>query len=305
MLNFEQKEWYNKDDPENQSIRTPISASQLNRIEAGVAHSVDGVNNMFNHWWKKKKLVSSEITQTTADYTTYTFYFGSEQTSASKYYYADSYSVKIKEGASDVSIELSEPVQSIDLSYNGYGTSALKGKYFMSGAKTGHVVYYMANDGSLTRAISGNRYGLNFVKTLKFTSSVVYGDVEYIWSDKENAYKQGWNSNDESLYDYIGIPFETARDGVRVEAHSYVGTGGDVLELFFNGIPQIVFLQGNFLQPILSRNYINYNIKYSDSNETILCDWRETNSLRCTLSSTLQSLFNAQGTTYKCMAITL
>ena len=72
-------------------------------------------------------------------------------------------------------------------------------------------------------------------------------DVEYVNSTEQDKYPSG--REDIFEYEYLGVPFENARSGAKINIGSYVGNGGhgsgNPNKLNFNFTPKVVFLSSD------------------------------------------------------------
>lgn len=70
-------------------------------------------------------------------------------------------------------------------------------------------------------------------------------DVDYVYSADRNAYPDNGTSGDYT-YQYLGIPFENAREASKVVVGQYTGTGryglASANQLVFNGTPKVVMI---------------------------------------------------------------
>lgn len=68
------------------------------------------------------------------------------------------------------------------------------------------------------------RYWWKRIKAQKVSVSTEISDWEYVFSDSRNAYPD-FGEKDGYEYQYLGVPFENAREGTKISIGSYIGTG--------------------------------------------------------------------------------
>ena len=169
MFEFEKKTWYDSLD----SRAIPISPSNLNRIEAGVEYSVNGINSLFGHWWKKSRVVDGAIEFLTPS-TTKEFYIWATATDASvPIYYSSSVSANVDKTTGRVYATLINPIEWTP-TYNGMGAGSdttLYNKYFMIGDSSGETLYY--SSGFISRkSIPNGEHPYGFYGNYIYTPSL-------------------------------------------------------------------------------------------------------------------------------------
>ena len=199
MINFEKQTWYNKNDPNNQDKRIPISASHLNRIEDGVDYSVRLTNEMFNYmssyWWRKYEVTGVAL-RVINEYTNHIEYPWTTKQDITTFYYSDSVSITYDETARAYRLKL-DNYSSVDVSYNLlYGMAGegdlklLSGKYFVYGSTNPDntsTVHHMASGGRIRFLnYSATQFGYEITSSCEKTFSVVLGDPVYVESDKKS-----------------------------------------------------------------------------------------------------------------------
>ena len=229
MINFEKQTWYNKNDTANADKRIPITADHLNRFEEGIDYSVDGVNKMFNYWWRKSEVVDRGLIKTGTSAQGFGFYIWDSSSQETTVYYSDSASVNIDKSTGKGYIELDNP-SSLNIAYNSVETDAIKNafksKYFMLGVTSGQEVYYMMSSGYTQRESNTSKehqYGVTFRDVWKYKYFLTRGNLTYVESDKVNAYPNGWSSNTEAFYEFLGTPFENSRESFSMMDGQYCG----------------------------------------------------------------------------------
>lgn len=68
------------------------------------------------------------------------------------------------------------------------------------------------------------RYWWKRIKAQKVSVSTEISDWEYVFSDSRNAYPD-FGEKDGYEYQFLGVPFENAREAPKIATGSYVGTG--------------------------------------------------------------------------------
>ena len=138
-------------------------------------------------------------------------------------YAADTYTV-----SEDGLFVLVDPVK-----ITGY---SMLGKYWISNAEpTGATMYYTPSNAKETTISVPTRYPDGTVvwhEKYAFTPTTTYavetgiagGEWQYVFSEDRNAFPDT-GVVDGMEYVYLGVPFENARNGVKMQTGSYVGTG--------------------------------------------------------------------------------
>ena len=296
------------------------------------ASQPDDIFTMFgNHWWKRRVVETGETIVEELKVERYEFTTkGDTNTSMGTLYYAKSYTLT-KDG-----YELINPVE-FNLTYtSGYSAEeTFKGNYYMVGTTKGNIMYYCGTtDGSTNFNVSAtyNSSTEVYIVTFKGVTTRTYqvkmydtvGDWEFVSSPSANTYPTGQSGM--FYYEYLGIPFANAREGVKIETGSYVGTGtigqSNPNTLTFDGKPIVVFVQANSDTPtangrantLIAANpfkygYSEYTATDSSSNDRAWLHhlfWVD-NSLswyfNSTNSSNSEYQLNESGVTYKYTAI--
>lgn len=200
------------------------------------------LNRLYRHWWKKRINVTSGqyVESKTNQDTRNLFYNGNPATNVSYIRYSSTITIS----ASGV-VSLSNP-QTLTFSWDTKNKlSVLSGKYFYSTQTVPAVNGANAGDGRATTAnqiyycISAPTKSGNFGDDAPYTHFVyctsqevssVYitdntiGEWEYMWSEDRGSYPDSGIINGYE-HQYLGIPFENAREAPKIEVGSYVGTG--------------------------------------------------------------------------------
>lgn len=145
---------------------------------------------------------------------------------------------------------LTEPLNSITISYNTYGNVAtLRGKYFYKGSDKKKTIYYAASNAAYTRTNDSYMYGVSFTSGCGLVySKMNYGEWEIINSTSDSSYPK-FGMKDGYEYVYLGIPFENSISPIKILTGNYVGSGsygvGNENSLTFNSVPELVFISSN------------------------------------------------------------
>ena len=271
MINFEKQTWYNKNDPNNQDKRIPISAAHLNRIEDAVSAAVSHVNDMTKHWWRRSKIVDKIIEYVTGKSLRFNFF--TSKTSAIDIYYSDSVNIKTDSYTGEYYFELNEPT-AWNVSYNGHGTNyttTLTKKFiivssnvenqassttpyyaFTTTTKNGGILYYCSGSSYAQEwqeaTLGGSRtiYGLSLGNLYTTQIRDVYGEEEYVSALSRDAYSEGWNETELMKYEYLGIPFENSREPFGMISGWYIGDGNAPRVIDISHKPKLVLINGSF-----------------------------------------------------------
>lgn len=220
----------------------------VNRAAFNARFSV--LNELYRYWWKRigvnGSIIKSDITAPVI--------IGDKSAGVSISYGTD---LKIK---SDGSAEIVDPIEykttwiSSDGAQEAAETLASFAPCYLRGltGDTGNI-YYLPN---------GTTYGKEFdpplqtisyqtsnvslqvdgvsVKAQKVSVSTEISDWEYVFSDSRNAYPDSGEQNGYE-YQYLGIPFENAREAPKILIGGYTGTGtygkNAPNRLTFEGVP--------------------------------------------------------------------
>lgn len=233
MIEFEQKEWFDKAD----SRAIPLTHIELNRMEDGIKKSVDGVNkidnDLYNHWWRKSEIIGgAEEHQSLGNKSFYCVVGDTEseaKESVFKIYYAEEIDITVNNVTGNIEVLLKDE-NSIDMSYNGLGGATkydLQKKYFLIGTD----VYYAPSTYTRTYNSTTKQCGIIVKNAIKVVPSKVYGNIEYISSENANEYASGWNSDEAAMYEYLGIPIEKAKTSISMSTGWYFGNGFDTRKI--------------------------------------------------------------------------
>ena len=211
------------------------------------------------------------------------------------------------------------PTSTISVSYRTYtNANELKGKYFKI-ANDGP--YFMAeNAPDASRGRSGERYYVQATfsnVSVEYTEAVI-GNVDFVSSSNRSAYPDSGIINGYE-YQYLGIPFENAREVPKIEVGSYLGTGTfgstspNTLTFSFTPIIWGVFRRvstGGVDNPVPNimlwdNNYQNMNVSVFTGVDSTTTHYITINgnSVSWYSSSSGEHQLNAKGTTYHYFAI--
>ena len=138
--------------------------------------------------------------------------------------------------------------------YNGDYAANMKGKYFVSYVTENLKTVYFAHatNAAINRTTateSGEeRYICNLTNVCAVTTVKSYGEWELVFSPSADTYPDGEGEDGE--YKYLGVPFDKAVRGARIETGSYVGTGtfgssANMSSLTFGFEPRVVIIGVN------------------------------------------------------------
>lgn len=279
------------------------------------------LNRLYRHWWKKRINVTSGqyVESKTNQDTRNLFYNGNPATNVSYIRYSSTITIS----ASGV-VSLSNP-QTLTFSWDTKNKlSVLSGKYFYSTQTVPAVNGANAGDGRATTAnqiyycISAPTKSGNFGDDAPYTHFVyctsqevssVYitdntiGEWEYMWSEDRGSYPDSGIINGYE-HQYLGIPFENARECGKIETGSYVGTGtygaNNPCSLTFDFVPKLVLIIEDykvvtFSEFINSFSYDSGNMKVTFLENTL--SWYHDNS-----DSRAIRQLNKEGKTYPYIA---
>ncbi len=223
---------------------SPTTKTALGLSEDAVPDDAFGKLSELNlHWWKRRTEESGYVLAESVG----TFNFG-PITSSSSYNIAFWYYDDITINAQTGEITLSEQQYvSGNYAFGGTFVNAMRGKYFCKENDTANMYYMPENATSGGHKESGSSYYIIFENVVKLTPTLVtdVGEYEYVSSPNRNAYP---DSGTEGIfsYQYLGVPFENAREGAKVVTGSYVGTGtygeSNPNTLTFDSVPKIIML---------------------------------------------------------------
>ena len=214
------------------------SESTLGLFGLSANNSSDTILRMFgSHWWRRIVAKSGYELGEGLDAPNDSFSWSSGGGYYAYYYFKCSDSVTVTENG----ITLDNPIRlSLNYDNNDLGVSLdfLKGKYFIESdsygdGKTENIecVYKADDDNSpVIIDLTGtyrDRIHLSNVKKHYAKYYNIIGEAEYLHSTNKDEYPEG--TDDIFTYEYIGVPFENARNvlGIvaKIRTGSYVGTG--------------------------------------------------------------------------------
>ena len=129
--------------------------------------------------------------------------------------------------------------------------STLRGKYISNAYNATNNIYYVAEDADINNyPLDEDYYVVIPLSDVKIVGSEIYtghytGPWEYLYSSDQGTYPDS-GIVDSYEYQYLGIPFENAREAPKIATGSYVGTGmygaGNPNTLTFEFEPKIVII---------------------------------------------------------------
>lgn len=180
------------------------------------------LNQMYRYWWKRS-VVSVEYIENISDSNVQITVAGQNDDEGNKFIYITYNNSIVISSSGIVSLAAGSGTKRFssyfsDSDYFPKSLSELKGKY----ASIQGSIYYFADDS--TCSVSDKTldwyFGLRTVTAQKVES----GYSDYIFSTDRDAYPDSGIQNGYE-YQYLGIPFENAREVPKIEVGSYLGTG--------------------------------------------------------------------------------
>lgn len=274
------------------------------------------LNQLYRYWWKRS-VVSVKYIENISDSNVQITVAGQNDDEGNKFIYITYNNSIVISSSGIVSLAAGSGTKRFssyfsDSDYFPKSLSELKGKY----ASIQGSIYYFADDS--TCSVSDKTldwyFGLRTVTAQKVES----GYSDYIFSTDRDAYPDSGIQNGYE-YQYLGIPFENAREVPKIEVGSYLGTGTflssspNTLTFPFTpiiwGVFRMVSTGGVDLSLpniiLWDNDYKNMNVSMytrSDSTTTQFVTING-NSVSWYSSSSGEHQLNANGTTYHYFAI--
>lgn len=176
------------------------------------------------YWWKRRVNITSEgyVEKKTVVSGDVYIYNSSSQSPVSVTY------------SSNITVTLSGEIsfnspQTATRGYVATHLSEFLGKYVKNLIQSTSTVYFISPNAGYYETEEGtpmvNRYTSGvYSVTSEYVSTPTIGDWEYLRSPNRSAYPDS-GIQDGYEYEYLGIPFDNAVNGVKIETGSYVGTG--------------------------------------------------------------------------------
>ena len=180
------------------------------------------LNQLYRYWWKRS-VVSVKYIENISDSNVQITVAGQNDDEGNKFIYITYNNSIVISSSGIVSLAAGSGTKRFssyfsDSDYFPKSLSELKGKY----ASIQGNIYYFADDA--TCSVSDKTldwyFGLRTVTAQKVES----GYSDYIFSTDRDAYPDSGIQNGYE-YQYLGIPFENAREVPKIEVGSYLGTG--------------------------------------------------------------------------------
>lgn len=222
-----------------------------------------------------------------------------------------SYSSEISIDQETGAVSLVNP-QTITSNKKSTLTNAIKGKYATNFVDNSTTIYYV--DSTLVYADDEIGYGamLSSGGGYAITSTLSErpaGDIDYVQSTDRNAYPDRGESGGYE-YQYLGIPFENAVNGAKIETGSYIGTGtygsSNPCSFTFDFVPSLLIISSSDGSAyLMAFNYGNEAglmmtssswYAFSNRNADIKFTWDKTVSWYSTKSALIQ--LNKSGNDY-------
>lgn len=259
------------------------------------------LNQLYRYWWKQS-VVSVEYVEKISDANVQVTATGQIDEKEHECIYISYNSSIVISESGEVSLAPGSSSKKLsgyqfDSDYYEKSLSTLKGKY----ASIQGSIYYFADDAtcSVSGGINEWHFGVRTVTAQKVES----GYSDYIFSTDRDAYPDSGIQNGYE-YQYLGIPFENARECGKIETGSYVGTGtygaNNPCSLTFDFVPKLVLIIEDykvvtFSEFINSFSYDSGNMKVTFLENTL--SWYHDNS-----DSRAIRQLNKEGKTYPYIA---
>ncbi len=198
------------------------------------------------YWWKRRVNITSGgyVEKKTVVSGDVYIYNSSSQSSVSVTY------------SSNITVTLSGEIsfnspQTATRDYVATHLSEFLGKYVKNLIQSTSTVYFISPNAGYYETEEGtpmvNRYTSGvYSVTSEYVSTPTIGDWEYLHSPNRSAYPDS-GIQDGYEYEYLGIPFDNAVNGAKIETGSYVGTGtygvSNPNSLTFEFEPKIVLIK--------------------------------------------------------------
>lgn len=200
---------------------------------------------LFRHYWRRR-MESNGYAVEIAEEAVQDLVFSPYNISV-QYMYFDSYTVN-----SDGYFVPVSPTY-VSFSYNSPDNAdKLIGRYFCDSTELDYVsvIYKVPSTATVEKdytTIDGTNYfALYLTAAAKYTTQYyeASGEWQLVSASDPGAYPNG--TVDGVNYQYLGVPFENAREGARIGSGTYVGTGqagsGTPCKLTFSFTPKVVFV---------------------------------------------------------------
>lgn len=217
------------------------------------------LNQLYGYWWRRRinRDTESSYVETqsaaTNNYTPpggsngYLYLTGDVNWSTTTSIY---YSENINIDQNDGSVSLLDR-KTARVSPSDPKESTLRGKYISNAYNATNNIYYVAEDADINNyPLDDDYYVVIPLSDVKIVGSEIYtghytGPWEYLYSSDRDSYPDS-GIVDSYEYQYLGIPFENAREGPKIATGSYTGTGtygsGNPTILNFEFVPKIVMI---------------------------------------------------------------
>lgn len=197
------------------------------------------------HWWKRRPVgqhVEEKRTVTTGQ----TIVSSKSSKDAT---YTIKYADAVFIDPDTLAVSLVNPV-SLAVSFNNQDSTfpSLLGKYATNFSSGTSVIYYIPTNAKYT--CYTDPYETVFQAGIYTVSGQTVADIgswEYLRSSDESAYPDSGESGGYE-YQYLGVPFDNAVNGAKIEAGVYTGTGtygsSNPCSLTFDFVPSILIISG-------------------------------------------------------------
>lgn len=212
-------------------------------------------NGVYEHWWKCRTVAEG--------YTAVPKSAGAVSIAYGNTYCADSYTI-----SEDGLFVLVNPVAAAQ-----YDANARIGKYFINGGVSGSTMCYAPPNAKLTTVQQAGPGGvvdvgaITPVTTYACEWSTSFGEWQYLSADDREAFPD-IGVVDGLEYVYLGVPFENARETVKVQTGSYEGTNttgaSNAISITFDFVPKMLVVQtpgGTAVNPYKAMIWVHGNTK--------------------------------------------
>ena len=263
------------------------------------------------YWWKRRAVGehTEELRTEKASTTSINFAIGKETTREIQY--SDSITFDSSNNPSLVN------PSSVSVSYNNRSTTVpeLLGKYVTNLYASASTIYFIPPTATYgyEHYADNNQYDIYFYPTIYSITGITVTEKvswNYLNSSDESAYPDRGESEGYEYF-YLGVPFNNAVNGAKIETGNYVGTGtsgsSNPCSFTFDFVPSLLIISSSSGSAyLMAFNYGNQaglvmnsgNIWYpfSDRNANIRFTWDKTVSWYSANGASLQ--LNDSGTEY-------
>lgn len=285
--------------------------SLVNRAAFNERFSI--LNGLYRYWWKRQVTASHwDVVLGEREDGVYFISIGTDRDRDQTIQYSSELDI------SELGVASLKSPKTVKYNYTNWTTAqdVLRGKYIMitaldlaSSSYGPNKIWYIPKDAKFTTVETSYFELITDIQHFETKFVDDSSEPEYIFSSDRSAYPDSGEQNGYE-YQFLGIPFENAREAPKIVIGSYVGTGkygqSNPNELIFDSVPKIVILFRDNNTPTMPYYWGAPKIVIENGSSTYYCTATVSNDpvkLNFYSDNNADNQFNSNGKTYTYFAL--